>query len=122
MKDTNVKAMVAKVMTVGLLAGAFALALPVKAGAQEWRGGRGADRRSGYYDGDRRDGGRDHWEHERQEEYERQQAYMQQQAWEQQQAWAQQQAYDQQQAYGYGNNYGRWGGRYERHEDDDDDR
>lgn len=34
MKLTNVKAMVAKVMTVGLLAGAVALAVPAKADAQ----------------------------------------------------------------------------------------
>ena len=34
MKGTNVKAMVAKVMTVGLLAGAFALAAPTKAQGQ----------------------------------------------------------------------------------------
>jgi hypothetical protein len=34
MKLTNVKAMVAKVMTAGLLAGAVALAVPAKADAQ----------------------------------------------------------------------------------------
>ena len=34
MKLTNVKAMVAKVFTVGLLAGAFAIAAPTKADAQ----------------------------------------------------------------------------------------
>jgi hypothetical protein len=34
MKITNVKAMVAKVFTVGLLAGAFAIAAPSKADAQ----------------------------------------------------------------------------------------
>ncbi len=34
MKITNVKAMVAKGVTVGLLAGAFALAVPAKAEAQ----------------------------------------------------------------------------------------
>lgn len=35
MRLTNVKAMVAKVMTVGMLAGAFAMAAPVKAEAQQ---------------------------------------------------------------------------------------
>jgi hypothetical protein len=36
MKSTNVKAMVAKVMTVGLLAGAFVMAAPAKADAQQF--------------------------------------------------------------------------------------
>ncbi|WP_353069770.1 hypothetical protein RBB75_05065 [Tunturibacter empetritectus] len=36
MKITNVKAMVAKGVTVGLLAGAFVLAAPVKADAQQF--------------------------------------------------------------------------------------
>jgi hypothetical protein len=36
MKSTNVKAMVAKVMMVGLLAGAFVMAAPAKADAQQF--------------------------------------------------------------------------------------
>ena len=44
MKVMNVKAMVAKVMTVGLLAGAFALAAPVKAEAQGFEIGRASCR------------------------------------------------------------------------------
>jgi hypothetical protein len=36
MKSTNVKAIVAKVMTVGLLAGAFVMAAPAKADAQQF--------------------------------------------------------------------------------------
>jgi hypothetical protein len=36
MKSTNVKAMVAKLMTVGLLAGAFVMAAPAKADAQQF--------------------------------------------------------------------------------------
>jgi hypothetical protein len=36
MKSTNVKAMVTKVMTVGLLAGAFVMAAPAKADAQQF--------------------------------------------------------------------------------------
>ncbi len=53
MKSTNVKAMVAKVMTVGLLAGAFVMAAPAKADAQQF----GAVVEVGYphYDYSRRD-------------------------------------------------------------------
>jgi hypothetical protein len=53
MKSTNVKALVAKVMTVGLLAGAFVMAAPAKADAQQF----GAVVAVGYphYDYSRRD-------------------------------------------------------------------
>jgi hypothetical protein len=53
MKSTNVKAMVAKVMTVGLLAGAVVMAAPAKADAQQF----GAVVEVGYphYDYSRRD-------------------------------------------------------------------
>jgi hypothetical protein len=53
MKITNVKAMVAKSVTIGLLAGAFVLAAPAKADAQQFAVGV----RAGYphYDRARRD-------------------------------------------------------------------
>jgi hypothetical protein len=53
MKSTNVKAMVAKVMTAGLLAGAFVMTVPTKAEAQQF----GAVVEVGYphYDYSRRD-------------------------------------------------------------------
>ena len=70
MKSTNVKAMVAKVMTVGLLAGAFVMAAPAKADAQQF----GAVVEVGYphYDYSRRDYfERQRIEQERRAEFER---------------------------------------------------
>ena len=95
MKDTNVKAKVAKVITVGILAGAFVLAAPMKAEAQDWRFG--VQFGGPVYVGDD-DGRREHWEHEQQEAFARQQAYLQQQAWAQQQG-----------AYDYGGYVGGYG-------------
>jgi hypothetical protein len=87
------KAMVAKVMTVGLLAGAFVLAAPAKAQAQGFAigvqlGGPHYDyARDGYYDGGRRD----YYEHERFEqqrrEIARQEAFERQREFEQHLAW-----------------------------------
>ena len=53
MKLTNVKAMVAKSLTVGLLAGAFVLASPAKADAQQFAIGVqfGTPVYNGYYNG-----------------------------------------------------------------------
>ena len=85
MKSTNVKAMVAKVMTVGLLAGAFVLATPMKAEAQGWQVG--VQLGGPVYYGDGR-GSR--WYHERQEEFAREQAYAREQEYLQHEAWERQ--------------------------------
>jgi hypothetical protein len=79
MKVMNVKAMVAKVMTVGLLAGAFALAAPVKAEAQGFVVGV----QVGYprYDYSRRD----YYDHLRFEQA-RRAAFIRQQEWQRRQA------------------------------------
>jgi hypothetical protein len=79
MKVMNVKAMVAKVMTVGLLAGAFAVVAPVKADAQGFAVGV----QVGYprYDYSRRD----YYDHLRFEEAPRA-AFIRQQEWERHQA------------------------------------
>ncbi len=87
MKRSNVKSMVAKVMTVGLLAGAFVMAAPVKAQAQGFD--LGVQIGYPHYDY----GHRDYWEHERREAFARQQAFERQQAflrheeWERHEAW-----------------------------------
>ncbi len=118
MKRTNVKAMVAKVMTVGLLAGAFVLAAPVKAEAQGWQVGVHLGGPAYYGD----DGRREYWEHERQEEFARQQAYLQHEAWERHER---EEQFERQRAYGYGG-YGYRGhdrdDRFERRGHDRDDR
>ncbi len=85
MKITNVKAMVAKVVTVGLVAGAFVIAAPAKAQAQF---SFGVNVGTPYYD-------RDSYDHERYEAYYRQQEYLRQQAYARQQAWAQHEAWEQ---------------------------
>jgi hypothetical protein len=77
--------MIAKGVTVGLLAGAFALAGPAKAQAQQW--GVGVQFGSPYaapYYGDPRD----YYARERYEAYRRQQAWAQHEAWERQQAYS----------------------------------
>jgi hypothetical protein len=65
MKITNVKAMVAKGVTVGLLAGAFVLAAPAKADAQQFAVGV----QVGYPQYDR--ARRDHYDHLRFEQQRR---------------------------------------------------
>lgn len=94
MTRTHVKAMVAKVMTVGLLAGAFAMAAPAKAQAQGFSVGvrfgqpvyQGYDDRRGY------------WEHERFER-ERREAYARQVAFERQQEFLRHEAWERQQRF-----------------------
>jgi len=89
MKLTNVKAMVVKAMTVGMLAGAFILAAPVKAQAQ----GFGVRVQVGYppYS-------RDYYERLRFER-ERRDAFLRQQAW------LRHQALERDHRYGYGYRY-----------------
>ena len=94
MKVMNVKAMVAKLMTVGLLAGAFALAAPVKAEAQGFAVGV----QVGYprYDFARRD----YHDHLRFEQ-ERRAAFIRQQEWERRQAFLRHQELERRQAFLY---------------------
>jgi Ni/Co efflux regulator RcnB len=80
MKSTNVKTMVAKVMTVGLLAGAFVMAAPAKADAQQF----GAVVEVGYphLDYSRRDYfERQRIEQERRAEFERREAIRRHEEW-----------------------------------------
>ena len=88
MTVNNVKAMVAKGVTVVLLAGAFALAGPAKADAQQFA--MGVQVGSPYFGGD-------YYARQRYEAYRRQQAWIQH---ERQEAWQRQQAYNRY-AYGY---------------------
>ena len=89
MKLTNVKAMVVKAMTVGMLAGAFILAAPAKAQAQ----GFGVRVQAAYppYT-------RDYYERLRFER-ERRDAFLRQQAWFRHQVW------ERDHRYGYGYRY-----------------
>ena len=84
----NVKAMIAKGVTVGVLAGAFALAAPAKADAQQFAVG--VQFGAPYYGGD-------YYARQRYEEYWRQQAWIQH---ERHEAWERQRDYDRY-AYGY---------------------
>jgi hypothetical protein len=80
MKSTNVKAMVAKVMTAGLLAGAFVMAAPVKAEAQQF----GAVVQVGYPHLDYSQRGyyeRQRMEQERRAEFERREAIRRHEEW-----------------------------------------
>lgn len=72
MKLTSVKAMVAKVMTVGLLAGAVVMAAPAKAQAQGF-----AEVGFRHYDYSRRD----RFEFERRQEFIRQQEFLRHEEW-----------------------------------------
>ena len=94
MKLSNVKAMVAKAMAVGMLAGAFVLAAPAKAQAQ----GFGVRVQVGYpsYGYSRDYYARLRFERERHE------AFLRQQAWERQQAWLRHNAWARDHRYGYG--------------------
>ncbi len=121
MKLTNVKAMVAKSLTVGLLAGAFVLAAPAKADAQIAIGVQfGAPVYDGY---------NDYYARQRYEQYRRQQAFEAQQAYARQQAWAQHEAWERREAWEREHDYRRDGYAYgyrDRHDDhrdrDRDDR
>ncbi|HEY6414000.1 MAG TPA: hypothetical protein VIX42_09940 [Edaphobacter sp.] len=88
MKVMNVKAMVAKLMTVGLLAGAFALAAPVKADAQGFAVG--VQVGSPYYNDYSR---RDYYDHLRFER-ERREAFLRQQEWERREAFLRQREWE----------------------------
>jgi len=96
MKLSNVKAIVAKAMTVGMLAGAFVLAAPTKAQAQ----GIGVRVQVGYppYGYSRDYYERLRWERERRDAF-------RQQAWERQQAWLRHNAWERDHRYGYGYRY-----------------
>ena len=89
MKLTNVKAMVAKSLAVVLLAGAFVLAAPAKADAQQFAIGVqfGAPVYNGYNNGN------DFYARQRYEQIRRQQAFEAQQAYARQQAWERAHAY-----------------------------
>lgn len=103
MKLTNVKAMVAKSLTVGLLAGAFVLAAPAKADAQQFAIGVqfGAPVYNGYDNGYNDFYARQRYEQiRRQQAFEAQQAYARQQAWAQHEAWERHEAFERQEAYG----------------------
>lgn len=76
MKGTSVKSMVAKVMTVGLLAGAFVLAAPVKAEAQQF----GAVVEVGFPHNDYSH--RDYFEFQRREAIRRHEEFVRRQEWE----------------------------------------
>jgi hypothetical protein len=89
MKLTNVKAMVVKAMTVGMLAGAFILAAPAKAQAQ----GFGVRVQAAYPPSTR-----DYYERLRFER-ERRDAFLRQQAWFRHQVW------ERDHRYGYGYRY-----------------
>ena len=125
MKITNVKSMIAKTMTAGLLAGAFFLASPSKAQAQvSWGIHVGvpvqtavygapaygyAQPAYGYYDGDdRRFEQRRRWEAQRQYEIERHEQMERREQWERQQAYRQHEEHEEhernERGYGY---YGR---------------
>lgn len=85
MTVTNVKAMIAKGVTVVLLAGAVALAAPAKAEAQQFAVG--VQLGSPYY-------GNDYYARQRYEEYCQRQAWARHEAEERHEAWVRQQAYD----------------------------
>ena len=119
MKSTNVKAMVAKVMTIGLLAGAVVLAAPAKAQAQIAVGVQLGYPQYGYPQ-------RGYHEYERQEAiarheaWERQQAYLQHEAWERQQMYLRHEEEEREQAYRF-RGHNDWGrGRDDRFRDRDD--
>ena len=95
MKLLNAKAMVTKAMAVGMLAGAFVLATPAKAQAQEF----GVRVQVGYppYGYSRDYHERLRWEQARRD------AFLRQQAWERQQAWLRHNAWERDHRYGYHN-------------------
>ena len=71
MKLVNVKGMVAKVLTVGFLAGAVVMFAPAKAQAQEVFVGNGYDARHNFYERQRVEEFRRHREFERERAYRR---------------------------------------------------
>jgi hypothetical protein len=123
MKLTSVKSMVMKGVTVGLVAGAIALAAPAKAQAQQFAVGvQFGTPGYGYY------GPADSYARQRYEElcreraYAAQQAYLRQQAWAQHEAWEHHEARERQQAFGrYGDGRGYGYGDRDRDRRDRDD-
>jgi hypothetical protein len=103
MKLTNLKAMVAKAMTVGMLAGALVLASQAKAQAQ----GFGVGVQIGYppYGYSRDYYERLRCERERREAFLRQQAWERQQAWQRHEAWERHEGWERDHRYGYGYGY-----------------
>lgn len=89
MKLSGVKSIVGKVMAIGLVAGAVALASPAKAQAQQYGIG------PSYHDADRWDGyGRSRYERERE-------AIARHEAWERHQRWEHAREYDHDRGRGY---------------------
>jgi hypothetical protein len=94
MKLTSVKSMVMKGVTVGLVAGAVALAAPAKAQAQQFAVGVQFGSPSyGYY------APADYYARQRYEELCRRRAFAEQQAYARQQAWAQHEAWERHEAF-----------------------
>jgi hypothetical protein len=108
MKSTSVKTMVAKVMTVGLLAGAFVLAAPQKAQAQVSVGVQFGYPQYGY--------DRDYYDHLRYEQA-RREAFLRQQEWERQQAFMRHEAWER-----YGDRGRDWHHDHDDHRDWEHDR
>jgi hypothetical protein len=117
MKLTNVKALIAKSLTVGLLVGAFVLAVPAKADAQQFAVGVQFGSPSYGYDSPR-----DYYARQRYEELCRQRAFAAQQAaYARQQAWAQQEAFERHEAWERQQSYNRFDGDRDRGWRDRDD-
>src|SRR5258708_38526566 len=102
MKVTSVKSMLIKGVTVGMVAGAVALAAPAKAQAQQFAVGvQFGSPAYGYYNPG------DYYARQRYEELCRERAFAAQQAYARQQAWAQHEAFERHEAwdrdrFGYG--------------------
>jgi hypothetical protein len=114
MKLTSIKSMLIKGVTVGLVAGAVALAAPAKAEAQQFAVGVQFGSPSyGYYNPG------DYYARQRYEELCRERAFAAQQAYARQQAWAQHEAWERQRAFGrYGYDHDRDRDRDRRDRDD----
>src|SRR5580693_7873302 len=96
MKLTSVKSMVMKGVTVGLIAGAFALGAPAKAQAQQFAVGVQFGSPSYGYAAPG-----DYYARQRYEELCRERAFAAQQAYARQQAWAQHEAFERHEAFEY---------------------
>jgi hypothetical protein len=117
MKLTSVKSMVMKGVTVGLIAGAFALAAPAKAQAQQFAVGvQFGSPGYGYA------APGDYYARQRYEELCRQRAFAAQQAYARQQAWAQREAFERHEAIERQEAYGRGYDRDRDRRDHDDHR
>ena len=104
MKSTSVKTTVAKMVTVGLLAGAFVLAAPAKAQAQVSVGVQfGYPVQYGYGPG--------YYDHLRYEQA-RREAFLRQQEWERRQAFRRHEAWERERAYARYHDHRDWDHRY----------